>query len=127
VSVLPDKEAIKKEARWLAIGFIALSIALIIAFRQSPWSQSLRTAAALYWLFVLPGYALALCSRQGFVERFIIGVSVQTAVIGQASYFAGLWGWHVATHGLVLPVVSIAIGVYLWRKYEAVHHHSRVQ
>ena len=113
---MPDLAEIKKELKWLAIGFVALTIILIIAFQKTGWGSIIRTAFALYWMFVLPGYALALCSRQGFVERFIIGISVQTAVFGLTSYYVGLMGWHVATHGFVLPIFSIAVGIGLWWK-----------
>lgn len=122
------KQEIKQELKWLALGYIALSIIFYIAFKNSSTGQILRTAAALYWMFVLPGYALSLCSKQGFVERFIIGVSVQAGVIGLASYYAGLLGWHVASHGIVLPIFSIIIGIILWWKREkTLNHHSSVQ
>jgi len=109
-------DQIKQELKLLGIGFVVLGIVIFIAFQKSSIVEVLRVAASLYWMFVLPGYALALCSRQGFVERLIIGISVQTAVIGLASYYAGLIGWHVATHGLVLPIISIIVGIVLWQK-----------
>lgn len=109
-------EEIKKETVWLVAGLVVLSLLLFVAFQKSSVVEVLRTTASLYWLFVLPGYALALCSKQGFMERLIIGVTVQTAVFGMASYYAGLLGWHVATHGFVLPALSIIAGVFLWQK-----------
>ncbi len=111
-----DKKELVQELKWLAIGYIILSIAIFIAFQKSSLVEILRTTASVYWLFVLPGYALMLCSKKGFVERFIIGLSVQTAIIGLASYYAGLLGWHVATHGIILPLFSIIIGIILWWK-----------
>jgi hypothetical protein len=113
VSVLADW---KKELKTLGIGFIALAIVIFVAFKQSSLVEVLRTAFSLYWMFVLPGYALSLCSKQGFVERLIIGTTVQVAAYGLTSYYAGLLGWHVATHGLVLPVLSIIVGIALWKK-----------
>lgn len=113
---MPNLDEIKKEIKWLACGFVILTILLIIAFQNTGWGQLARTAFAFFWMFVIPGYALMLCSRQGFVERFIIGLAVQTAVIGLASYYVGLMGWHVATQGLVLPLFSIAVGLILWWK-----------
>ncbi len=107
---------IKQELKWLAIGYIALSIIIFIAFQKSSIIEILRTTASLYWMFVLPGYTLSLCSKQGFVDRLIIGVSVQAAVFGLASYYAGLAGWHIATHGIVLPLISIIVGLILWWK-----------
>jgi hypothetical protein len=127
VSALPEKTEIIKELKWLAIGYIALSILVFIAFQQSSIAEILRITASIYWMFVLPGYALALCSKQGFVERFIIGLTVQTAAFGLASYYAGLLGWHVAMHGLVLPILSIIIGIILWWKSEKTdNRHSSV-
>ncbi len=116
MSVLPEVQQIKQEFKWLAASFVILSVILMIAFQKSNIGQVIRTATSLYWMFVLPGYALALCSRQGFVERFIIGVTVQTAILGLVSYYAGLAGWPVATHGFVLPLFSILVGIGLWWK-----------
>jgi uncharacterized membrane protein len=113
---LAELNQIKEELKWLAIGYLVFSIAIYVAFRNSSIAEILRTTAGIYWMFVLPGYALSLCSKQGFVERLIIGLSVQSAVFGLASYYAGLFGWHVATHAIVLPLISIIIGIILWRK-----------
>ncbi|MEM4254073.1 MAG: hypothetical protein QXR48_01665 [Candidatus Woesearchaeota archaeon] len=124
---MPDKKEIIKELKWLALGYVALVIVFIIAFQNTAVVTLLRTTASVYWMFVLPGYALSLCSKQGFVERFIIGVSVQAAVFGLASYYAGLLGWHVATHGFILPLFSIIIGIILWWKSEKTdNNHSGV-
>jgi uncharacterized membrane protein len=108
----------KNEMYALGVGFIVLAAILLAGFKASPWLDVLRTAAALYWMFVIPGYALALCSKQGFVERLILGITVQVALFGLLSYYAGLAGWHVATHGLILPLFSIAAGIFLWKKSE---------
>ncbi len=113
---MAELNQIKEELKWLAIGYVLFSIAIYVAFRNSSIAEILRTTAGIYWMFVLPGYALSLCSKQGFVERLIIGLSVQSAVFGLASYYAGLLGWHVATHAIVLPLISIIIGIILWRK-----------
>ena len=106
----------KEELKALGIGFIVLTAILLAGFKASPWLEVIRTAAALYWMFVIPGYVLSLCSKQGFVERLILGVTVQVALFGLLSYYAGLLGWHVATHGLILPLFSIAAGILLWKK-----------
>jgi hypothetical protein len=106
------------ELRALGIGFVILTVILLVAFRQSSFLEILRTAASMYWMFVLPGYALSLCSRQPFVDRLIIGIAVQVSVFGLASYYAGLLGWRVATHGLALPLLSIVAGVVLWKKWK---------
>ncbi len=107
---------LKSELKALGIGLIALTAVIWFAFPESATMQVVRTAASLYWIFVIPGYALSLCSKQPFVDRLIIGIAVQTAAYGLASYYLGLAGWHVATHGLVLPAVSIVVGVILWKK-----------
>jgi uncharacterized membrane protein len=107
---------VKSEIKMLGIGFVALVIILFVAFSKSTVLEVLRTAFALYWIFVLPGYALSLCSRQGFVERLIIGIGVQTAVFGLLSYYFGLAGWHIATHGIVLPLFSIIFGMVIWQR-----------
>jgi len=112
---LPEHN-VKQEVQYLLAGYVALSIVFFVAFRQSPLMDVLRTTASIYWMFVLPGYALALCSRQGFVDRVLIGTSVQVGVFGLASYYLSLMGWSLATHGLVLPVFSIIVGIVLWKR-----------
>jgi hypothetical protein len=102
----------------LAIGYAVLSIIFKISFANSSLLETLRVTASLYWMFVLPGYALALCSRQDFANRLIIGTIVQVGIIGHLSYFTGLAGWHISTHGLILPLVSILIGIVLWKRSE---------
>lgn len=116
VNVLTELNQIKQELKWLAIGYAIFSIIVFVAFQKSSFVEILRTTASIYWMFVIPGYALVLCSKKGFAERFIIGLSVQTAVFGLVSYYAGLLGWHVATHGIILPLFSIIVGIVLWRK-----------
>ncbi len=113
---MAELSQIKQELKWLAIGYILFSIEVFIAFQKSGFGEILRTTAGIYWMFVIPGYALSLCSKKGFMERFIIGLSVQAAVFGLAGYYAGLLGWHAATHGFVLPLISIIVGIVLWRR-----------
>jgi len=116
---LHDSQSLKRELLCLAIGYVVLAVIFKISFAQSSILENLRVAASLYWMFVLPGYALSLCSKQDFANRLIIGIIVQAGVIGHLSYFAGLAGWHIATHGLVLPLVSIGIGIFLWKRSPA--------
>lgn len=110
------EHSLKRELTYLAIGYVILAIIFKIAFAKSSVFEVLRVSASIYWMFVLPGYALFLCSKQEFVDRIIIGIIVQVGVIGHLSYFLGLAGWHIANHGLILPLASIAIGIFLWKR-----------
>ncbi len=116
---LPKIEQFKKEGIWLVISFIILNIIFSIAFYKSPMGETIRAVLSFYWMFVLPGYAIALCLNRNFVERMIIGIALQIAIFGIASYYAGLLGWHVSTHGLIMPLFSLILGLALWWKSSA--------
>ncbi len=118
------EEHVKTELKILGLGYIVLSIVFMIAFQKSNILEVLRVTASVYWMFVLPGYVLTLCSRQPFMERLIIGIVLQVAVFANASYYFGLLGWHVSTHGLLLPLGSIAVGILVWRYRAREHSHN---
>jgi len=105
---------LKKELKCLGIAFILLAIALKIAFYNETIIIILRTAIALFWLFVLPGFAVMLYWKNlSFLTRLIISIPLSTAVIGTASYYLGLIGFNVNYHTIILPAVMIIVGLII--------------
>jgi len=105
-------ENIKKELIYLACLFFVIAIAFKIVFYKEGIIVVLRILFALFWIFVLPGYAVMLYwnEKLEFIERFIIGIAISAAVIGSASYYLGLLGLNIKYHGAILPLVLLCVG-----------------
>lgn len=112
---------LKQEAKWLAAAFAAFLVILYIAYRDESIITVARTAAAIYWLFVIPGYAVMLNWRGhiGFVERIVAGTVGAMAVVGVASYYLGLIGLKLQNQTLILPTAVIIISFALAAKFSA--------
>ena len=105
---------LKQEAAWLAATFAALLVILYIAYRDESIVVVARTAAAIYWLFVIPGYAIMLHwrSQLGFIERVVVGTVGAMAVVGIASYYLGILGLKLQNQTLMLPAAVILISAF---------------
>ena len=109
---------IKHELKYLLASFAIVSIIFYIAFRTSGITQVLRTTASIYWLFVIPGYALALYSSVAMMDRVLTGTAVQIAIYATLSYYIGLAGLtNLTAHVIIVPIISIVLGIVLWKKY----------
>lgn len=116
-SELIDK--IKQEAIWLSILFIVSAIVLKIIFFRENISVVMRTAAAFFWIFVLPGFAILFYWHEKipFLERFVAGILLSAAITGISSYYLGLAGINIMYHSFILPIAIIAVSVFLiWKK-----------
>ncbi len=102
---------LRQEAKWLAATFAALLAILYAAYRGESIVVVARTAAAIYWLFVIPGYAVMFHWRAhlGFVERTVAGTVAAMVVAGVASYYLGLMGLKLQNQTLILPAAVIII------------------
>ncbi len=105
----------------LAAAFAAVIIMLRIAYYKESTFEVVRTAAALFWLFVLPGYAMTLywLGKIGFVERIILGAVAAMALNGILSYYLGLIGLKLQNQALILPAAVIIISVAFAAKFSA--------
>ncbi|MBI2574524.1 hypothetical protein HYV82_01425, partial [Candidatus Woesearchaeota archaeon] len=85
---LPDKGMIKKEALYLLLAFAIITAMFQIIFIKESIITAGRTVAALFWLFVLPGFALMHYwhDKLDFLERLIIGTVLGLAVVGVVGY-----------------------------------------
>ena len=105
---------LKQEAKWLAATFAVFFIIVYIAHRDESVAVVARTAAAIYWLFVIPGYAVMFYWRAhlGFVERVVAGTAAAMVVVGVASYYLGLIGLKLQNQTLILPALVIIISAF---------------
>ena len=105
-------ESLKKELQYIGLLFLIASVIFKIVFLKESLIVLLRAVASLFWLFVLPGYAIMLYwkERLEFLERIAVGAGVSAAIIGIFSYYIGLLGLNIKYHGVLLPLIIILIG-----------------
>lgn len=105
-------ELIKKEGVYIAALFLTVLAIFKIAFYKEAIIVLLRTAASIFWLFLLPGYFMMLYwhEKLNFLERSIIGAIIAASAIGIASYYLGIFGVNVKHHTFLLPLLFIASG-----------------
>lgn len=108
---------LKQEAKWLAATFAVFLIIVYIAYRDESVAVVARTAAAIYWLFVIPGYAVMFHWRGhlGFVERVVVGTVAAMVVVGVSSYYLGLIGLKLQNQTLILPAAVVIISAFAAR------------
>lgn len=104
----------RREAILLSILFLFILIAFKIAFYYEGIGI-VRMVLALFWLFVLPGYALTFSWKEklSFVERVVVGSALSAGIIGIFSYYFGLIGIHIQHHYLLLPFLLVVGGIAL--------------
>lgn len=105
-------ESLKKELQYIGLLFLIALVIFKIVFFKENLIVLLRAVASLFWLFVLPGYAIMLYwkERLEFLERIAVGAAVSAAIIGIFSYYIGLLGLNIKYHGILLPLIIILIG-----------------
>ena len=108
-------KSVEQELIIIAAIIIGLGILIGIAFYESGILTIVKTTLALAWLFLLPGYMIMLRWHNDLPlgTRLVIGIGFSTAILGIASYYAGLAGWNAQTHGFIIPAVIIALGILL--------------
>ncbi len=111
-------EELKGELLFLGIALFGLLIALKIAFYKESIIVIVKMVASLFWLFVIPGYALMLYWKEklDFLERLVIGCALLFAVMGILSYYVGIFGLHIKYHVWVFPPLIIGLGIYFWAR-----------
>ena len=108
---------LRKELTYLGIILIGGIIIFQLLFFRENVITTARTVLSLYWLFILPGFAVMYYwhDKLDFLERLVIGSVLGIAVIGIASYYIGLAGLHVKYH-FVIPLITIGISAFFVRK-----------
>ncbi len=115
--IVLDKAKILGELKVLAISYLVFVFVLFMVFYKSDFWTVFRVVSSIYWMFILPGYFVSLLIYLDFLERFIIGISIQTALFGLISYYVGLLGWHVFSHGIFIPLlIMLFVLLFIIRK-----------
>lgn len=115
------KEKIKAETKGIFIVLVISVILFKIIFYREGIVSVVRTVASLYWIFVLPGFYLmyAWAENLKFLERVIIGIVLNTSLIGISSYYLGILGLHTKFHMIVLPAAILIISfIIIGRKFK---------
>jgi hypothetical protein len=107
---LPQK--IKEEIIYLGIIFILLNILLKIVFHKELFPNILKISFGIFWIFVVPGFSIMYywADKLGFFQRFIIGTSIGSGIIGILSYYLGLTGINIKHHVIALPIFFLIMG-----------------
>ena len=107
------KENIKQEVQSLLLTLVILTMILQIVFYKESLITTLKTSLSLFWLFMLPGFALMFHYHEklDFLQRLIIGTGLGFAIIGTFSYLIGVLGLHIRYHSILLPVLLIAVAI----------------
>jgi len=98
----------------LAIIIISVLVTKIIFYKESIFIVT-RTVVSFFWLFIIPGFIIMYywSDRLDFLERLFVGTALNTAFVGVMSYYLGIIGINISTHGIILPVAVIIIGLVI--------------
>jgi len=107
-----------REIRSLTIVMVILVIIMKIIFYRDDFISTTRLGLSLFWLFVLPGYAILYYWKDKiiFAERIAVGAVLAAGFMAISSYYLGLAGVHIKYHGIILPVIMLIIAAILSRK-----------
>ncbi len=98
---------IMKETSTLIALFVVIIIMLSIVFYNEKLTTSIWTVAAIFWIFIIPGYCMTLIWKNSLLERIIIGIPASAALIGTTSYYLGLIGINLKLQSWLLPATII--------------------
>ena|SRR3989338_3643545 len=89
-------------------------IVLIILFKAVFFKESIltvfRTAFSIFWLWIVPGYAIMLYWQNlSFLERAVAGTAIGMAISSIASYYLGLIGLNLRFHAVLLPLLITGV------------------
>ena len=104
-----------KEIKTLAAAFVAAAIIIKIAYYKEGITDAIRTTASLFWLFVIPGYAITFHWKDnlGLVERLAAGTVIAMAIGSIASYYLGIAGLKIQHQTILLPAAIIVISLII--------------
>ena len=106
---------IKKESVSILSIFIVALLIFKIAFFEESFSTILGTVWGLFWLIVLPGFAIMYLwhDKLGFIERLVAGIAVGASITGISSYYLGIFGLNISNHTIILPIIILLVSVIL--------------
>ncbi len=99
----------KKEMLNLGMSFAVFFLIFWAAFIKENIITVAWTAASIYWLFVIPGFAIMHHWRNSleFIERLIMGAVLGLAIVGVVGYNLSVIGLHMKYHTVILPVLML--------------------
>lgn len=118
----PVFDKIKEESMWLLYLFICLVVVFKIVFYKENISTLIHSVFGLFWLFILPGFALMFIWKDNFdfIERLIGGSVLSVAIIGLTSYNLTLLNVNIRLQYILVPlsieVISITIIYFLTKQ-----------
>ncbi len=114
-----ELKLLKKELIYLIIALVSGIFLFKLIFYNETFANLIKFVLSLFWLFVIPGYSMMLYWQKSldFVERMVIGTALGVGLEGILSYYFGLFGMHIKFHAIVLPLVIIGIGAFVFLKF----------
>lgn len=112
------KNELKAELKTLGICCLVFAVAMIITFSSENIWSNLRIILGFIWVFVLPGWSLLLLIKDKLqsVVRFIIAIPLSAIIIGTTSYYVGLIGIDVHSHGYWMSIAVMILAAILLRR-----------
>lgn len=112
------RDELARELKAIAFIFAAAIAVMKIAYYKESLIEVIRTTAALFWLFVIPGYTIMLHWKQhlGLIERLFAGTVAAIAINSIASYYLGIAGLRIQNQTILLPAAVIAASL-AWQKF----------
>jgi len=106
VIIALETAQLKVEAVKLGLLFVAALAAFQIAFFKESPLVVLRIVAAMFFLFVLPGWCVLYIWREkiGFLERAVAGAILFAGITAILAYFSGFIGIHVKYAVWIVPL-----------------------
>ena len=105
---------------WLPLlyTFLAVFAAVMIVFRKDNPITIFRTTLGLFWLFILPGYALLFTYKINFIEKIIAGTALAIAASGVLSYYLTIFGVNINMQFIVVPLITLgsAAAIFFLKK-----------
>lgn len=110
---------IKTEVTYMLISFLMTCIVVYAAFYKQDILTIIKTILSLWWLFLLPGYAILLASSKckRFSERLIFGTVLGIATYSILSYPLAILGIHVKFHVFLIPIGEMIAAVFIKKNF----------
>ena len=107
-------KSIRTELKYLGYLFLALLAIFKIVFYKENIFILIRTVLALFWLFILPGFALMYIwkERFDFLERLIAGSVLGIALVGLSSYYLTLFKLNIRWQYILVPLILLIVSIW---------------
>ena len=107
------------ELKALIAAFLAFFIFLKLHYYAESAGALLKTTAAHFYLFILPGYSLMLAAYDKYerLERMILGIGLGYGVPTFLAYAVNvIFKKNMMTYYWIIPIIVIAAGTYFFAR-----------